>query len=187
MILKNILTTSALLLDDPELAKAISVGSSADATIQEKINLLIECTNQINSLIATDYIYLFDTVAITTTGKYPLSRLSNNDIADIASVKDAIGNEVSFSVEGQQLCTISGNFNVKFAYYPPKLTTLTQVIDDYGHKINERIFAYGVVSEYLFIKGNIDDSQMWDSRFKQGILGCIRPKRGRIIKERGWY
>ena len=47
---------------------------------------------------------------------------------------------------------------------------------DYYTRLNELIFAQGVVGEYLFLKGAIDDAYMWDKKYNDDILNFNNPR-----------
>ncbi len=184
MFVKKILQNVATLLQLKNVAKFLKSADFPDVTeeLADEINLLVDCVNFVNNIIATDYIQLKKTVSIATkNGKIPFTDLSQSTIYNIVSVKDSSGNKLVFKVFPEYLKTVVGNVFVSFAFFPDDVE-LTGSVSDYATKLSERIFAYGVASEYLFIKGNIDDAAMWNERFKQGLKIITRPMHNVSLK-----
>ena len=57
---------------------------------------------------------------------------------------------------------------------------------NYYTKMNVSLFALGVVAEYLFIKGDIEEAYTWDKKFKQSLMGVLRFKRSLVLPKRRW-
>ena len=54
-------------------------------------------------------------------------------------------------------------------------------------QVNERMFVYGALSEYLFVKGNFDEAQMWEEKFNNELKQFqIGKKDYANLKPRSW-
>ena len=110
--------------------------------------------------------------------------IDNEAILDIVSIKDLYGDKVPFSITSSGVkVNYSGYVNITYSHFPAEVQENDQ-INDFKTKLNERIFAYGVASEFLFIKGSVDDSSMWDTRFKRELLTLNRPGKSLHIPAR---
>ena len=179
---KKILKNVATYLQLADLVDVIE--NSAEATNEqlEEMRLLVSCVNFVNNLIATNYLKLYKTVKKFVSSSYEITfdSIDSEPILDIVSVKDMYGDKVPFSITQNGVKTnYSGYVNITYSHFPADVEENGKIME-YKTKLNERIFAYGVASEYLFIKGNIDDSSMWDTRFKRELLTLTRP--GHAIK-----
>ena len=179
--------------DDDTSQTNTDVSTGGDETIvdnitydEDEFNLLLACVNLVNNTIATDYIKLTDVVSVSNDAdKILFSDLTNKNILDIVSVKDKFGSSLKFNVETDGLIVPHGDIKIKFAYFP-ELVGIEDKIDCYTTHMTERVFAYGVLSEYFYIKGNFNDASMWDVRFKQALLS-ITAKLGEIkMPKRLW-
>ena len=74
---------------------------------------------------------------------------------------------------------------IEYSYFPSEVSIDSDI--NYYTKVNTLTFAMGVVGEYLFLKGNIDEGAIWDKRFKQSLFSCVRPKRSIVMPKRRWY
>ena len=172
-ILKNVATYLQLL----DISNVLDDLSKARDEQTEEVNLLVSCVNYVSNLIATNYLKLYKTVKKFVSASYEITfeNIDTEPILDIVSVKDMYGDKVPFSITQSGVKTnYSGYVNITYSHFPAEVEFSGKILE-FKTKLNERIFAYGVASEYLFIKGNIDDSSMWDTRFKRELLTLTRP------------
>ncbi len=188
MRIKDILYTACLIMDDAPLADAILSNKAVDEITRQKINLLYDCASQIDTVIATDYVPACNTTKVSTTsGKISIGSLSGNDINDVISITTITGADVNYTTKGNTIYIAPGTYEVTYSFFPAKLTPAISTITYYPRKVSARAFAYGVASEYLFVKGNIDDAEVWNERFRQAMIACTRPTGKRVIKAPRWY
>ena len=57
---------------------------------------------------------------------------------------------------------------------------------DFFNNINVYVLAEGVVSEYLFLKGDFEESYVWDDKFKNSLKSILRVKRRIVTPAKGW-
>lgn len=187
MKVKNIVRNCAVLLDDESLLADIDSTTTMSAQSQSIVNKLVECVNLINKNIATNYYVLKDKVVLkSNNNKISLATITNKEIIEILQV--LINNVKSdFSVDSGYLFTKdTGTMTITYLYLP-KTLTYTDNIDYYYNKVNESVFAYGVVSEYLYIMGNIVDAKMWEEKFVSSLSHSIKCRRDIIMPRRRWY
>lgn len=184
MKVKEILKNCAILLDDIKLAKSIENGECT-AQENEVREMLLECCHIANTRIASEFVFLKDEVEIATSnGEIAFDNLSAKNILDIIAVtKD--GYPIKFNVRKAKIYTQSGKVNVQYSYLPEK-HDIDDDIDYYPGRISERVIAYATVSEYLAIKGNIDESIMWNDKFKSSISKVYAKHREIILPKRAW-
>lgn len=188
MQVNEILRNVAVMLQLNEILNIVNGKASADKDQQEELDLLISCVNFTNNIIASDYIKITEMVEVdNSTGCVYFENITDKHILDIIKVEDKFNNKIKFSITPDGIKTIKGNVFVKFAYFPNLIFNLNDEITCYKTRLNERVFAYGVAAEYLFIKGNIEDATMWDMRFKNALLSIQGRLRDVQIPKRRWY
>jgi hypothetical protein len=106
-------------------------------------------------------------------------------IYDIVSVKTLSGKDINYVLTTNGIVVKSGTYIVKYTYFP-KDVGYDDVISNFPTKVSERIFVYGVVSEYLYVKGVFDEAQMWEERFKNEMQSLIRPQKSAKLKMSRW-
>ncbi len=182
-IIKNVLT----FINKSELYDEIANNgfNTTNNEAKQLLTLLLECINSTNNLIASEYYYLKQTVQINSTGKVDYKNLSSNAICDILNVEHC-GKSVNFKTYPGYLLAPNGLLNITFSYLPKQILNPLDVVNDYPLKLNDRVFSYGVASEYYFICGLYDDATVWDNRFKNSLKNVLRPKHEIKIKNRLW-
>lgn len=184
MKVKDILRNCAIVLDDTELLKCIDENTFSEQDKQTR-DMLLECCNLVNIRIASEYIVLKDVVEISCkNGKISIYEISDKKVYDILSVKNN-GYPVQFVIRNGYLVTGYENVSVEYSFLPQKLN-IDDDINCYLGKVNERVFAYGAVSEYLAIKGNIDDSNYWNTKFVSALSRSYTKHREIIMPNRRW-
>ena len=101
----------------------------------------------------------------------------------VKNVTDENYNKVSFTLEHDGIIVPKGKYIVTIVKFPEDKVLEDSVLD-YPMVISDKIFAYGVIAEYLLIKGDIDTASVYDLRFKQNLLDAIRPRHNIKLKER---
>lgn len=185
MKVKDVLKNCATLLDDSELAASVTHGVFTSQQ-NDVINMLIECLNLTNTRIASEYLFIRDVVKIQVSNEeLTFDQISPKNIFDVISVKRD-GYPIQFTVRGGKLCTKqSGILEIEFAYLPEVLDIHGE-IDYYSGRITERVFAYGIVAEYLAIKGNVDDSAMWEDKFLKSMSRSFVRHKEIVMPRRRW-
>ena len=95
---------------------------------------------------------------------------------NIRSIKTVDGtNFVDYKLNVDGIKIYDGNYIVEFTYLPDDVT-IDGSIDFYSN-LNCSILSQMVVSEYLFMKGFVNEAYVWDKKFKENIKGILKPKR----------
>lgn len=187
MLVKNIIKKSAEFLGLKNVQKYLNNEIEITDEISEELDTFLLAINLVNNNIASSYIELVGNVEISSdnNGKILYSEISNNPIIEIKNVSTKHGDNVGYKLFPDYIKLDYNNaVNIEYTYFPNEVTIEDEI--NYYLKLNELNFAVGVVGEYLYIKGIIDDASTWDKRFKQNMFNLIRPKRNLIMPTRGW-
>lgn len=188
MVVKNIIKIAIDLLGLRDLISYFEDGvdvSTLDDSITDEIESFVIAINMANNNIASNYIELVDTVSVSSNADtIPYTEITDKSIIEIKKVKNKNNVEVEYKVLPSGIKTDEKNFIIEFSYFPKMLNIDDEI--NYYTKVNELLFAHAVASEYLFLKGDIDDAYMWDRRFKQSMFGVLRPKKNIKIPARRW-
>jgi hypothetical protein len=186
MLVKDVLKLCADYLDFKEVKEYLNDSTQIAEDIKDDLNDLLLAVNLVNANLAANYFELVKTIKYDVPIlEFEYGELSKDGVIEVKSIVDVAGNILPFvclpdrcRLERAQPCSVT------FSYFPSKVTIDSDI--NYYSKLNDVTFAMGVVAEYLFIKGSIDDAYMWDKRFKSSILGVSRPKRSIILPAREW-
>lgn len=186
MQVKDIIRYCAVLLDDEQLWTELDSSglSSQSATIKNK---LLECLNIINKKIATKYCPIKNKkVLYSNNKKISLDIISDEKILNILYVylNDV---KIDFLADSDYLTTNTCGLMTIIYTILPKNLIYEDEINYYNNKITESIFAYGVVSEYLYIMGNTTEAKIWEDKFEEGLRDMSTFRRDIIMPARSWY
>lgn len=186
MLVKDIVKNVSQILNLNDVLEVLNnENSNPDIQVMEEIDVLVLAVNLINNNIASNYIELVGKCVLNNDSEIlPFNKISNQSIIEIKKV--FINNKlVDFKVLPEGVKVPRGNIEILYTYFPVSVDLEDEI--NYYTKINELVFAQGVVGEYLFLKGAIDDAYMWDKKFKQSLINLLRPKRKCMLPARRWY
>ena len=159
----------------------ISENDNADLT------LLMDAVNLVCNTISTDYINLTKTKIVENkSGEISFAELGEDAIYKIIKVKNMFGERVLFKVTTTGIKCDTGKLSITYSYYPREYT-YGEIIDVFKSEMSERVFAMGVVSEFLFIRGNADDASIWEDRFKNAMRNIVRHRQEVVLPKRRWW
>lgn len=185
MKVKEILIKVSKILDLKELENYLTHDIEITDDINNDINKLLMATNMINGIIASQYFEIIDNVNINVNNNFiAYADISDKGIIEIKCVTNSDGSPIEYKLYNNGLYVSANNINIKFSYFP-KEVTIDDAIDCYM-RLNDYVFAQGVVSEYLFLKGDFEESYIWDKRFKNSLNSIMRPKRSIITPAKEW-
>jgi len=156
-----------------------------DDSIMADIDRLLSAVNMTNSIIASQYIEVNDCVEIQSKNNLiHYADITDKNIIEIKEVTDYNGSPIEYKLCSDGIEVSRSKVNVKFSYFP----SMVDIDDDinYYTKINTITFAFGVIAEYLFLKGDFEDSYIWDNKFKQSLSSLVRPKRKIVMPTKRW-
>lgn len=186
MFVKNIVKLSAEFLNLKDVVDYINGDIEASEELLSEVNNLVLAVSMVNNNIASSYIELIAKTKITNcSGLIGFSKISNKSIIEIKKVTSLNGEDLNFSLSPDGV-TIANSESciVEYSYFPDMVSLDDEIV--HYLKVNEMVFALGVVGEYLYIKGAIDDAYMWDKRFKSSMFNLIRPKRSIVMPAKRW-
>lgn len=171
MTVKEILNTAAALL-------------RLDNLSDRETELLLRCFNLVYTEIACDYIPMTEEeMAESKGGKIEYASFKKIPL-NIISVESG-GVRQKFSLRPSFFTAPEGEVKVVYSYIPAELG-----LDDsvgFGSRISPAVFAYGTAAEYALINSEFDESQMWDKRYRDGLISACRDRREIRMPKRGWY
>ena len=196
MIVKDVIKLVANILGLTDIITAIDSGYTtgmniedanqniASADVVSEINMLVTSFNLVNNIIATNYLEILDSVKVESNGKIMYKDMCEGKVfLAVKNVTDENYNKVPFTFEHDGIVVSPGRYIVTIAKFPED-KILEDAVTDYPMVISDKIFAYGVIAEYLLIKGDMDTASVYDLRFKQNLLDAIRPRHNIKLKER---
>ena len=196
MIVKDVIKLVANILGLTDVITAIDSGYTtgmniedanqniASADVVSEINMLVTSFNLVNNIIATNYLEILDSVKVESNGKIMYKDMCEGKVfLAVKNVTDENYNKVPFTFEHDGIVVSPGRYIVTIAKFPED-KILEDAVTDYPMVISDKIFAYGVIAEYLLIKGDMDTASVYDLRFKQNLLDAIRPRHNIKLKER---
>ena len=187
MEVNKILKLSATLLQLNGLDEIIDNSEFLRENDNDDLKLLMKSINLVTNLIATDYINLTKTKKVNNrSGIVKFKDLADEAIYKIIKVKNVFGENIPFKITSDGIDCLQGSVVVTYSYFP-KEYSYNDNIDVFDMGLTERVVAFGVVSEYLFIKGNSDDASVWEDRFKNGMRPIVRHRHEVVMPKRRWW
>lgn len=188
MLVKNIIKKSAEFLKLKDVIEWLENDEKMSDDVSEIINDMMLAVNMVNTNIASSYIELIDEKDLNVSfGKnISFSNISSHPIIEIKSIKNVDGDDVKFKIFPSGLVIYaSGKVNIEYTYFPNELNLSDSI--DYYLKMNELTFAIGVVGEYLYLNGALDEASIWEKRFKNNLFNLVRPKKNIVLPQRRDY
>lgn len=187
MLVRDIIKICGEFLELKDIVKYVENKEEVAEEIESEINLFLLAVNMVNSSIASSYIELVDYKKLqpNVDKKIFYKDIDKRGVVEVKKITTESGIKIEYKAMPD--CIVLDNNNsclVEYSYLPSKVDFNSEI--DYYVKLNSYIFAMGVVAEFLYIKGNIDDAYMWDKKFKNSMFNLLRPKRNIVLPERRW-
>lgn len=177
MTVREVLLLAAALLDDSELSASLA-GSSAEG----EAGVLLQCFNIVENEIALDDYPLKKTETyVFENGLLPFEKFSVRPV-DVCSVNH--GGRLPFTVSYQGVLCNCSEAEVTFTYAPKKKTIGEE--SELGEKVSARLMAFGVVSEYCFIKGRTEEGKIWGVKYREALRSAGILRRSLSVRSRRW-
>ena len=185
MTVKDIIEKSATLLNKGEVVKYLSTGVAENYfSVLEDVEILLGCYNVIQEEIASSYYKFKETEKFSPeNGVIKLSRFSNNPFA-ITSIKDESNNKLDAKIYPTEIKT--DKTAIIEYYYLPKTKNLEDISDFTGTPVTLRTLCYGVMTEYLLIKGAFEESATWHSKYVDALSVLALNGKRMKVKGRVW-
>ncbi|MDR1939382.1 MAG: hypothetical protein LBQ40_01120 [Clostridiales bacterium] len=182
MLIKNVLKKTAAIVGlDIDL-------DAENAALQKEVASLLEYADIVYNEIVADYFPLLceEELYFDPTGCAELSGLGKNPL-HIVSLRSG-GANIKYTLFPSRIFASDAKnvfLTVRYAYIPDRLTGIDDEVAGLLN-VTERMFALGVAAEYCLANGMLNESLLYDRRFKDAMQSAAR-KRGEIkIKRRRW-
>lgn len=187
MLVKDIIKKSAKILEFDDVIDYYSTNpETIPDEVSEKINKLLLAINLVNNTIASLYFEIVGSKVIDCKdGVIPYSSITTNEIVEIKNIYENNGLPIKYKVLSDGVHVASGLYKIVYSYLPSEVDEDDNI--NYYTKVNSTLFSYGVVAEYLFLIGNINDAYIWDNKFKDEILSLIKTKKNINMPIGRWY
>ena len=161
-------------------------GMSGQVTLDTnsyEYKLFMTAVNNVCEDLATQYSLLCYEETFSGN-KIKYSDLEYN-IAKVIEVKDPKGNKTKFyrSSDGL-LFSKTDTYTILYTYKPNKITGNTQII--LYPIVPKAILACGVCAQYCIMDGLFDEAEMWESRYKEALLGQFRQTKNIKMRAKIW-
>ena len=187
MEVKNIVKKVLLMLQNDTLYNKLN--SETPTYTQEEtseLNLIVGCINLIQQHISTNYFNLIENVELNNTyDVLPFSKITNKQIYKIINIKNNNNNNIHFVIKPNGIVTNKGHIVIKYSYFANDVAIYDN-ISMFPIGVNERIFLFGVLGEYNFIKGNFDEAKIWEDKFKTEMEQLKMLSRVPDVARRNW-
>lgn len=186
MLVKDVLSLSALMLGDDNLKTYISGGEVPDAdTTENDYATLLNCYNIVADELSREYVKLTYTESFTPiNGEVSYERFTFNPII-IKSVKNSNGGEVNYRINPIKIY-VNEPVVVEYVYAVPE-RNISDECDFSCTAVSKRIIAYGVVCEYCLVKGRFEEAVTWRDKYSNGLQAVLSYKKSRKIIARKWF
>jgi len=186
MSVKEIIIYVAKILGMNDIVKYLS-NEDVDATeeVHEEMEKLLIAINMLNGVIASQFVEIKDVKYIENHSDIILySSISKNQIIEIKKVLDNNNLPVDFKQTSLGIICNADKVNIEFSYFP-SIVTIDECID-YYLGLDVLTFAQGVLGQYLFLKGDFEESYVWDKKFKHSLSSLVKTKRSIKMPNKRW-
>lgn len=173
--------------DSTDSSASSSTNESTEIVVPDTLNDLLLAVNITNNNLASNYYELLaKTNVVSSNSIIKFSKITDKNILEIKSIEDINGTKIDFKIMSDGIhLSQDCSCVVEYSYLPDEVKFDDNI--DYYLKINTLLFSYGVASEYLFLKGDIEDAYNWDLKFKNTLFAMSRPKRSIYFPSKRWY
>ena len=167
MKVKSIITRALRYVGRDDLAKALDADETLTSEGAEKVETLLYCFNAVEDELARYYFPLeFCEEFTSENGIYAIENFSHRPVK-ILSVKSD-GKALKFTPQPKFIKVEAEKITVRYEYSPsPKQLDGDSAFENCV--VGESLVAAGVASEYCLIEGCMQDSQLWESRYRWEI------------------
>ena len=184
MKVRELLTGVAKILEDEELALAISTSTENQTpSVKVKAERLLYAFNLVISDVALNY--LAPTFTENIVGKFFNIENLSKVCKKIVGIYDQNENPISYKIVGEKVEVGKSNCVVTYEYIPKN----KGFDDDFEYQnkmVSERAFCYGVLAEYCLFTSRFEEAENWESKFRQAIEVKIDFKPKRIKAGKRW-
>ena len=151
----------------------------------EDINLFLRCYNIVINEIAAEYFPLNTAETFETADGKIYFKDFDKTPSDILKVYGENFEELPYELFTTYTETKAGKVNIKYNYIPEASGFTDNFIYE-NTKIQNRIVVFGTAAEYFLVKGMYNEAQIWQNRYKDGLLSSLTPRKLKKMKARIW-
>lgn len=182
MKLNDAIKLSCDFLDLEQLKSKIGAQEVDDESVKQ-LNKLLCCANLAYEEIVTEYLPILHTEMLDVTNGQISFNLLSKPICGIISVQDENGSDIKYSLSADHISLSAQKATITYQTIPSALA--------YGAEVSvlfpERLLAYGIAREYLFLQDKSDEALIFEKRFKDGLTSFVRKKSALILPRRRWH
>ena len=157
-----------------------------DEILTKKADMLLKCLNLVIEDIARDYLpLLHEENIVFNDKKFEYINLSKV-ICDIIKLQATNGLGIKFKCFPTHIKSDIKKAVITYSYLPEEVT-YHEEFNFFDNKLTQRIIAYGVAMEYLFLNSLSDEAAIWENRFLSSLQNALRKKHNITLPKRGWY
>lgn len=182
MLVKDIIVLACDFTENEELGKAIEENESLSDKESKEVEKFVKCFNLVSNEVASEFVPIKKVEQFEVdNGKILFSNFSAAPYK-ILYVKNSLGRKVRFKVFEDHIFALCKKAIVAYSTLPSPLS-LDGSFDSF---LPERIYAYGVAREYLFMQGKFDDADIFEERFKNSLEYICRQTPHARLPRRRW-
>ncbi len=146
--------------------------------------LLLTCFQGVENELALDYLPLMaEEEILTATGLIRYAELEKTPVR-ILCVEDEWGKSVKYQLFPDYVKTGSGKVKLYYAYAPTQKSLEDN--SEYQTEASERLFAYGMATEYCLAVGELAAAEVWDKKYKEAVRSAYRLRPCKRLRSRRW-
>lgn len=150
---------------------------------QEKIDSMTRSFNLVYEEIASQYLPIIAKQKVETKGgRVDFSQLTGG-VIDIVEVRDSHNRKIRFRKFNDYFVTLANEVTVLYKIKPNAFT----LGGEFSSTLPERVFAYGVAREQLYLLGVSDEGDIYDNRFKDSLLVLLGKTKEIVMPARRWF
>lgn len=190
MLARDIITTAATYLQQklPEACYDSSYTARLNTELANNSTLkhLMLCLDNVLSEIACDYIPNIKRATVQAKdGIIDTSQLTGT-VLEVLRLTDDSGNNIVYRyVVGGLLVQCQGQMQLLYSTTFGQVKYLDSINLPVG-KVDCRVLAYGVASEYCLMMGDYDTMTMWDARFRNSLMSLNKKTPVYMPNNRRW-
>lgn len=167
MKVKSIITRALRYVGRDDLARALDADETLTSEGAEKVETLLYCFNAVEDELARYYFPLeFSEEFTSEDGIFAIENFTHRPVK-ILSVKSE-GKALKFTAQPKFIKADAEKITVRYEYSPsPRQLEGESAFEN--HVVGESLVAAGVASEYCLIEGSMQDSELWESRYRWEI------------------
>lgn len=167
MKVKDIIIRAMRFIGREDLAVKLENSQPLYGDDAETENTLLYCVNAVEDELARNYFVLqHSELLYSVNGKYPYTSFTHIPVKILNVYRD--GKAADYNVQYEYLECAENKITVEYRYVPQKKTLSGDSGFD-GLTVSEKLIASGAASEYYLINGAMQESELWESKYREEI------------------